>query len=117
MLSPRMVITNAQGPEGMRTFAHRDFAREGVEGFLQRAFMPNVKHIPPRRNMRNRHGSAAIRNPPVRRRHHNDDGAHLGMNIAEDVADAGPIECDGAAASRFVRPKSKRLPSHREKTL
>src|SRR5713226_4138246 len=94
-----------------RTLARRNYnwLGESLQNLRQRALVPNVEHVLPGRDTGNHNAACTIGHAEIRSFHDNHDCAHLGMDVAEDIADSPAVKAHGAACARLIETEVKAL--------
>src|SRR5215469_1298144 len=87
-----------------------DGFHEALHLLGQPTLVPNMQSILSVRHVDNRNFARTVRHSNIRsvNRHH--DGAHLRMDIAEEIANSGSIESHRIGRSRFIQSQVKALP-------
>src|SRR5690348_18041589 len=95
-------LLDAQVVQRMVVGGNGDFARQTLEVVLRGALVPYVQHVPAGRDVGNGNTATAVGDRVMRSVERDDDGAHLRMNVAEDIADPDAVEANVARGSRLV---------------
>src|SRR6516165_11241716 len=104
------VLRNIDGTGIFRCRRYADSFREALHLVGQPTLVPNMQSILSVRHVGNRNFARTVRHSKIRsvNRHH--DGAHLRMDIAEEIADSESIESHRIRRSRFIQSQVKALP-------
>src|SRR5262249_52599095 len=108
-----------QTDHSQRGIFHRyaDGARIIARAFGFAPLMPDIQEVTSRRDIWNGKLAGPVCDCVVRRVHDDDCSAHLGMDIAEDVANSGSIERHAMRRTGFIQAEIESLPVEHRKYI
>ena len=102
-------VSQADDSERAVGGCNRNLARDIFQRLRRAALVPHADQVTAGRNIWNFYFSRAIGNGVIRSLENHHDGAHFGVNIAEDIANSGTVEMHAVSGARLIKSQVESL--------